>query len=77
MSTATGDCTHPARPPETADGATVCQSCGKNIAAETIPVIITPEQEKFARAIIGHQQQIILKSKRIIDDTRRQFGLKD
>ncbi len=38
--------------------------------------IIQPD-EKFARALIGQHQQIILKAQRAIDDIKRHFGLKE
>jgi hypothetical protein len=60
--------------------ADVCE-CGGEIKesndGELKSDIITPEQKDFARSLIGHQQQIILKSRRIIDDIKTQFGLKE
>lgn len=37
--------------------------------------ILSPD-EKFARSLIGQHQQIILKSQRIIDEIKNQYGLK-
>jgi hypothetical protein len=58
---------------------------------ESTSVIITQEQKALALSLIGQQQQIILKhqqfkaksdeailaSRRIIDDIKNQFGLKE
>jgi hypothetical protein len=33
--------------------------------------------EKFARWLIGQQQQLILKAQRVIDETRAAYGLKE
>ena len=66
-------------------GEAVCFSCGGRVATlaekekETAGKsdILTPELERFIRSLIGQHQKVILKHRQMIDDIKREFGLKE